>query len=131
MRKLVLVAVACLFFSTSLEASPILLICSGDLNYPGNRTDPIASETAILDIGEGTFKPPLYSAYSLLKVKDAEVTFGYETTDTSIWGSLDRVSGSLSMTVMRPAEREKLLAGGSAHILAVMTAKCAPAKRMF
>jgi len=35
------------------------------------------------------------------------------------------------MTVMKPAERQKLLAGGSAHILAVMTAKCTPAKRMF
>jgi hypothetical protein len=37
----------------------------------------------------------------------------------------------LSMNVMRPNEREALRAGRTAHWLAWMDAKCAPAQRMF
>jgi hypothetical protein len=41
------------------------------------------------------------------------------------------VSGNLSMNVMKPSERKMLQAGETAHFLAWMTAKCAPAQRLF
>jgi hypothetical protein len=91
----------------------------------------IGRETAILDIENGSLKPPMYSAFPLIRVGDNDVSFGSELPTLSTWGNLDRVSGSLSMNVMRPSERKSLQAGGTAHFLAWMSAKCAPAQRMF
>jgi hypothetical protein len=131
MRRLHLIATIFLFVSTPVCASPITLVCTGELTFPGQNPAVIAGETALLDFENGTFKPPMYNPYPLLKVRDTEITFGSEAPTTSVWGVLDRVSGTLSMTVMKPAERQRIMAGGSAHVLAAMTAKCATAKRMF
>jgi hypothetical protein len=130
MMRAWLVAFVLVVGCTKAEAASISLICTGDLNASG-KTIPVAGETAILDLDSGTFKPPLYNSFPLLKVRDTQVTFGSESQTLSVWGSLDRVSGSLSMSVMEPGERRKVQAGGSAHFMAWITAKCVPAQRMF
>src|SRR3954451_20601045 len=78
-----------------------------------------------------TFKPPMYPAFALTRVGDTDVSFGSEVPSLSTWGNLDRISGSLSMNVMSPNERHKLQSGGSAHYMAFLTARCAPAQKMF
>lgn len=118
------------FFTSAALAAPITLICTGTL-VAGGQTTQIAGETAILDLQTNTFKPPMYNAFPLSRVADNSLSFGSESGTLSVWGSLDRVSGSLSMNVLEPKERHKLQAGTSAHFLAWMTAKCAPAQRMF
>ncbi|MDE5454161.1 hypothetical protein GWE18_15135 [Bradyrhizobium sp. CSA112] len=91
----------------------------------------IDGDSAIIDFDAGTFKPPLYQTYSITKVNDTQVTFAFESSTTSIFGTIDRVSGNLSMNVMKPEERKRLAAGGSVKMLSWMTAKCMPAKQMF
>lgn len=95
------------------------------------KTAPIESETALLDIEAKTFKPPMYQPFPLTKVSESDISFGSELPSLSTWGSLDRISGTLSMNVMRPEERGKLQGGGTARFLVFLTAKCAPAKRLF
>lgn len=123
-------AVLAFAVSNAALAAPINLICTGDLVAGGIKT-PIANETAILDLQTRTFKPPMYNAFPLLRVGEADISFGSESTDLSTWGNIDRISGSLSMNVLEPKERQKLQAGASAHFLAFMTAKCVPAQKMF
>ena len=106
------------------------LICTGNITLDGKQS-PIDRETAILDLEKPSFKPPLYQEFPLIRIGESDVSFGSELPSLSTWGSLDRISGSLSMNVMRPSERRALQAGGSAKFLVWMTAKCAPAKRMF
>ncbi|KRR06817.1 hypothetical protein [Bradyrhizobium valentinum] len=91
----------------------------------------IDGDSAIIDFDAGTFKPPLYHPYSITKINDTQVTFGFESSTTSIFGTIDRISGNLSMNVMKPEERKRLAAGGSVKMLAWMAAKCVPAKPMF
>lgn len=91
----------------------------------------ISAETAIVDLEKRTFKPPLYPEFPLIRVGESDLSFGSELPTLSTWGGLDRVSGSLSMNVMRPNVRKNLQAGGTAHFLAFLSAKCAPAQRMF
>jgi hypothetical protein len=112
------------------DANPVTLICNGHLTLDGKQID-VGGETAILDIEKRSFKPPLYPEFSLIRLGESDLTFGNEAATLSTWGDLDRVSGSLSMSVMRPSERKALQAGGSAHFLAWMSAKCLPAQRMF
>ena len=112
------------------DAKPVTLICNGNLTADGKQT-PISGETAILDIEKQSFKPPLYPEFPLIRVGESDLSFGSELPNLSSWGNLDRISGSLSMNVMRPTERKTLQAGGTAHFLAWMSAKCAPAQRMF
>ena len=96
----------------------------------GNQI-PINGETAILDIENNSFKPPMYTEHPLIRIEANNISFGFESDKYSTSGSLDRVSGSLAMTVMKPEERKKLKAGGSAHFLVWMSGKCVPALRMF
>ena len=112
------------------DAAPLTLICNVSLTMDGQRVD-ITGETAILDLENQSFKPPFYPEFRLLRVRENELSFGGELPEVSTWGSLDRVSGSLSMNVMRPQERKNLQAGATVKFLAWMTAKCVPAKRMF
>jgi hypothetical protein len=129
MHRTAALVMGVLFVGTA-QAAPITLICNGSLTLDGKQSA-IDRETAILDIEKQTFKPPLYPVFSLTRVADNDIDFGYESATNSTWGSLDRVSGSLSMNVMSPDDRKKLQAGGSARFLAWMTAKCAPAQRLF
>lgn len=124
-----LALLACLSANVA-SASPMTLICNGSLTLNGKPLS-INAETAILDLEERSFKPPLYPEFALTRVGESDVSFGSELPTLSTWGNLDRVSGSLSMNVMSPSDRKKLQAGGSAQFLAWMTAKCAPAQRMF
>lgn len=130
MKKLLLAFALAGTYCPAAVAAPITLICTGTLGFPGNSST-INSETAILDLDANTFKPPLYSAYSLIKVSDTEVTFGLDNPTRSIWGSLDRVSGSLVMNVMTPEDRRHIQSGLGGKMMAWIEAKCAPAKRMF
>jgi hypothetical protein len=129
MRKAT-IFVAFLGWAGNVQASPVTLICTGSLTLEGKQIT-IDRETAILDIEAHSFKPPMYSQFPLIRVGESDVTFGSELPTLSTWGSLDRISGSLSMTVLKPAERKKLQRGESANVLALMTVKCAPAQRMF
>jgi hypothetical protein len=112
------------------HANPVTLICNGHLTMDGKQVD-IGGETAILDLEKRSFKPPLYHEFPLIRVGESDLSFGSELPNLSTWGNLDRVSGNLSMNVMRPGERKTLQAGGTAHFLAWISAKCAPAQRMF
>jgi hypothetical protein len=120
----------CLALSGTAHAAPLTLLCTGNLTLDGKQSN-IDRETAILDLDGQTFKPPLYPAFPLILVGESDLSFGNDAPSLSTWGSLDRVSGSLSMNVMRPDERKKLQGGGAARFLAWMTAKCVPAQRMF
>jgi hypothetical protein len=122
--------VICLGLAGTAHAKPVTLICNGSLTADGRQID-INGETAILDLEKQSFKPPMYSEFPITRVGDNDVTFGSELPTYSTWGSLDRVSGSLAMNVMRPDQRKNLQAGGSAHFLAWMSGKCVPAQRMF
>ena len=68
-------------------------------------------QTAMLDLENRSFEPPLYGALALTQIGEADVSFAKETSDVSIQGSLDRVSGDLSLNTMIPSERKKLEAG--------------------
>jgi hypothetical protein len=122
--------VACLGLAGTANANPVTLVCRGHITMDGKQAD-IDGETAILDLEKRSFKPPMYQEFPLIRVGESDLSFGSELPDLSTWGNLDRVSGNLSMNVMRPNERKALKAGGSAHFLVWMSAKCAPAQRMF
>jgi hypothetical protein len=122
--------VACLALAGTAHAAPITLICNGSLTA-GDKQIPINGETAIVDLEARTFKPPMYAAFALIRLGESDLTFGSELPNLSTWGSLDRVSGSLAMNVMRPDQRQKLQGGGTANFLAWMSGKCVPAQRMF
>jgi len=122
--------VACLGLAGTAHAAPVTLICTGSLTADGKQI-PVNGETAIVDLEKRTFKPPLYPEFPLIRVGESDMSFGSEFPALSTWGSLDSVSGSLSMNVMRPSERKSLQAGGTVHFLAWMSAKCAPGQRMF
>jgi hypothetical protein len=112
------------------HANPVTLICNGHLTLDGKQAN-IGGETAILDLEKRSFKPPMYPEFPLIRIGENDLSFGSEVPNLSTWGNLDRVSGNLTMNVMRPGERKALQAGGTAHFLAWMEAKCAPAQRMF
>jgi hypothetical protein len=122
--------VACLGLAGTANAAPVTLICTGSMTANGQQMT-ITRETAIVDLEKRSFKPPLYSEFPLTRVGESDLSFGSELPTLSTWGSLDRVSGSLAMNVMKPSERKTLQAGGTAHFLVWMSAKCAPAPRMF
>lgn len=112
------------------HANPVTLICNGHITMDGKQAD-IDGETAILDFEKRSFKPPMYQEFPITRVGDSDLSFASELPNLSTWGNLDRVSGNLSMNVMRPIERKNLQAGGSAHFLVWMSAKCSPAQKMF
>jgi hypothetical protein len=99
--------VVCLGLAGTAHAAPVTLICNGSLTADGKQIN-IGGETAILDIETQSFKPPLYPAFPLTRVGENDLSFGSELPNLSTWGSLDRVSGSLAMNVMRPQDRKNL-----------------------
>jgi hypothetical protein len=130
--RITAVLVTFLGLAGSAHASPVTLICTGSITAEGKQAT-IDRETAILDLEKPSFKPPNYPELPVTQISESSVSFGIEQPHLSTWGSLDRVSGSLSMSVMKPSERRALQAGEKAHghFLVWMTAKCAPARRMF
>ncbi len=115
----------------SAAAVPITLVCTGTISFPGHDAQAITRETAVLDLEARSFKPPLYPAFTVTRIGETDVSFGSETSTHSTWGSLDRVSGTMTLNVFNPTERKKLQAGGSANYMAWLSAKCSPAQRMF
>jgi len=97
----------------------------------GGKTMEVGGDTAILDMENRSFKPPMYPEFPLIRVGETDLSFGSKLPNLSTWGNLDRVSGTLNMNVMTPSERKALQAGGTVHFLAWMDAKCAPAQKMF
>lgn len=118
-------------FIGSARADPISLICTGSLTLKGHASTDISGETALLNIDESSFKPPLYNSFPLIAVRNTDISFGSESPTLSVFGNLDRISGTLSMTVMEPSERKRLGQGATVHFLALMSAKCSPAQRLF
>jgi hypothetical protein len=123
-------------FAGTAHANPVTLICYGKLikgGSPSGRavTVKVGGETAILDMEERTFKPPMYPEFPLTRVSETDLFFGSELPNLSTWGNLDRVSGTLTMNVMIPSERKALQAGETAHWLDWLDAKCAPAQKVF
>lgn len=115
----------------SAQAAPITLICNGSIALEGHGTSKIENETSVLDYDKRVVKPPLYPAFPITRVDESSVVFGSETVELSTFGNLDRVSGNLTLNAMRPSERQKLQNGGTVHFLAYISAKCAPAQKMF
>lgn len=128
--RLAMAFAICVGFIGAGNAAPVTLLCTGSLTADGKQI-PINGETAIFDLEKRTFKPPIYSEFPLTHVGENELKFGSELPTVSTWGSLDRVSGSLAMNVMRPNDRKAMSAGGTIKFLAWMTGKCAPAQRLF
>lgn len=128
--RIALVFAVCMGFTGTAYAAPVTLLCNGSLTADGKQI-PISGETAIIDLEKRTFKPPMYSEFPLTRVGENDLSFGSELPTLSTWGSLDRVSGSLAMNVMRPDARKALQAGGTVNFLAWMSGKCVPAQRMF
>jgi hypothetical protein len=124
------ILVGCFVLTGAAHADPVTLLCTGSLTLEGTETK-IARETAILDLENHSFKPPLYPAFPLTRIGETDLSFGNENSNYSTWGSLDRISGTLSMNVMRPSDRKKLLAGETSKFLAWMSAKCAPLNGCF
>lgn len=112
------------------HAGPIMLSCTGSFFHLGKSME-LDRQTAMLDLENRSFEPPLYGALALTQIGEAAVSFAKETSDVSIQGRLDRVSGALSLNTMIPSERKKLEAGEGYTILNWMSAKCVPAQRMF
>ena len=126
------IVVACFVLAGAAYADPITLSCSGSFMEGYRESLKSDRQTAVLDLENRSFKPPLYEALPLTLVGDAEVSFAKETSDLSVRGSLDRVSGTLFVNVMRPNERKKLEVGEGGYVtLNWITAKCVPAQRMF
>ena len=125
------ILVACFALAGAAHAGPITLLCTGRLVVEYKEASKLDRETAILDLENRSFKPPIYGALPLTRIGENEVYFASETPDSSIRGSLDRISGALSLNALRPSERKKLDAGEGAAFQAWMTAKCVPAQRMF
>jgi hypothetical protein len=129
--KIQLAIAILIFLAPAAEAAPITLGCRGSLNFPDNNSMTFDGDSAIIDLDAGTFKPPHYQVYSITRVNNTQVSFGFESSTASIFGTIDRISGNLSMNVMKPEDRKKLMAGGSVKMLSWLTAKCMPAKQMF
>ena len=128
--RIAIILITGLGLAGSAQAAPLTLLCSGSLTLDGKESK-IDRETAILDLDGRSFKPPLYPEFPVTRIGESDLSFGSELPNLSTWGTLDRVSGSLSMNVMKPSERKSLQAGKGAKFLAWMTAKCVPAQRMF
>jgi hypothetical protein len=129
MRLVVLIAV--LILPCVASASPVPLVCRGDITIYGQEKMKLDNTGSILDLEKRSFTAPAYGTFPIMRADETTIVFGSETPTNSTLGNLDRISGSLTMTLMPPAERNKLKNGGSAHITAFVDAKCLPAKRMF
>lgn len=124
------IALIWLGMANTANCSTITLLCHGTMTANGKQV-PINGETAVIDIENRFFKPPFYSGFPLTRVGENDLSFGSELATVSTWGSLDRVSGKLEMNVMTPQDRKALQAGGAAHFMVWLSAKCVPAQRMF
>ena len=115
-------------WATSAQGSPLTLQCTGTLTLEGNETE-INGDSAILDLENRAFKPPLYSAFPVTGMDDNEIIFGSELSNFSSWGRLDRIGQSND-------ERDDTKRTQSAHCRRLpeiprLDARCAPARRMF
>ena len=117
--------------SAALCQQPVTLACKGTLTAEGKES-PFSESGAVLNLERQTFRAPVYGLeYPLIRVDDTSISFGSESADHSTAGSLDRISGKLSMTVMHPAERKKMMGGQAAKVSVILSALCAPAQRLF
>jgi hypothetical protein len=88
MKRLALLAI--LVASPAAQAAPITLICNGSITFKGHDPQTIDRETALVDLENKTFKPPMYAAFPITRVSDSDFSFGSESPTLSAWGSLDR-----------------------------------------
>lgn len=130
MRIILLSAIATLSIFPA-YAEPVPLLCWGDITVYGHEKASLAETGAALDLEGGTFLAPVYGTFRIIRVDDASISFGGETPTVSTFGTLDRVSGALSMNLMPPAERKKLQNGQTVHFTAYVDAKCMRSKKKF
>jgi hypothetical protein len=73
----------CALAPTLVHANPVTLICHGSLTAGGKQVN-IRGETAILDLENRSFKPPMYSAFPLTRVGENDLSFGSELPNLSL-----------------------------------------------
>lgn len=129
--RLLAVFIGFLIAPSAVLASPVTLVCRGDITIYGQGVMKINDTGSVLDLDNWTFTAPAYGTFPITRADDTTIVFGSDTPTNSTFGNLDRISGGLTMNLMPPSERAKLLAGHSAHVTAFVDAKCLPSKKMF
>jgi hypothetical protein len=124
MRNIVFIGV--LILPCAASAAPMSLVCSGDVTIFGQGNQEkmkIDAAGSALDLEKGTFTAPFYGTVPITRANDTMIVFGSDSPTTSAFGTLDRISGNLNMTLMSQVERKKLINGQSAHATSHLDAK--------
>jgi hypothetical protein len=110
-----------------------MLSCTGSIIYDKGKLFKFDHVTAMLDLENHFFQPPMFDTLPLTEIAESHVYFARETSDhLSIQGSLDRVSGTVTVDVATPAARKKYEAREEGLAwLTLLTAQCELAQRKF
>lgn len=130
MRTSALVILFALAMSPA-SAEPLPLVCTGEVNMFDQGTMKIDASGAMVDLDAGTFTAPVYGTYPIIRSEDTSIAFGADNEKVSTYGSLDRISGKLTMSLMTPAARRAVSMGKSIKMISYVEARCTPARKMF
>jgi hypothetical protein len=121
-----------LFAAETANSAPFSLVCQGEtVIYESDIRAPFKESGAMIDLESLKFHAPVYGLFEITRVDETTIVFGRETAEASFLGNLDRISGAMTLSLLKPAERRKLNSGQSAKFTSHVTAICQPAKRMF
>ncbi|MCW2082708.1 UNVERIFIED_ORG: hypothetical protein M2193_004883 [Bradyrhizobium japonicum] len=101
------------------------------ISTQGVTTEP-ATSGALLDLdGRRFVVPVLQRALPIVKVNETMLWFETDTNEAYTTGTLDRLSGKISLVSMTPEEKRKMYAGKSSHLDWTMGGRCAPGGQLF
>lgn len=75
--------------------------------------------------------PLLQRTFPIVKVNEAMLWFEADTNEAYTTGTLDRLSGKISLVSMTPEEKRKMYAGQSSHLDWSMAGRCTPGGQLF
>lgn len=117
--------------SSSALAQPVSLVCSVSISAQGVTTEPSLSGARLDLEGRRFVVPSLQRTLPIVKVNEAMLWFETDTNEAYITGTLDRLSGKISVVSMTPEEKRKMYAGQSSRLDWSMAGRCAPGGQLF
>jgi hypothetical protein len=121
-------------FNSVASGQTINLVCSGKYRSYEKGTDFVDANVAPgatqVDLERKLISTPA-GQFRISKVEETRIYINEERQNLVVWGSLDRLSGELSVFMLRPTEHAKMRNGLSAKVETNIELRCSVSKRLF
>lgn len=131
MRRYFMLLLLCCIPLSPCHGQVVDLVCSGTMqSRPANVTGTVAPGATHIDLGVNTILTPV-GTFEIIRLDDSQLSFGGLMQGLHASGTLDRVSGEMTVFFRNDEEKRRMQAGLEHTYTMYARLRCSTAKKLF